>query len=75
MTPEQLDEIDRRVVLLRKECYEVIKESADEKPAFTLLRVYSKLKMFCEFYTTTRQPPMTEAMTIAKRRAAEIGKR
>lgn len=50
MNETTIAKVDERLKMLRKECYEVIQEHGDAKPAFALLRVYSKLKMFCEFY-------------------------
>jgi len=45
-----ITKLDERLKVLRRECYEVIQEHGDAKPAFALLRVYSKMKMFCEFF-------------------------
>lgn len=49
-----LAKLDERIKLLREECWTEIHENADAKPAYALLRVYSKLKMFCEFYDNLR---------------------
>lgn len=49
-----LAKLDGRIETLRKECWTEINENADAKPAYTLLRVYSKVKMFCEFYDNLR---------------------
>ncbi len=53
---EILRKLDERMKLLRAECWKEISESADAKPIYTLLRLYSKLKMFCEFYDSLRKP-------------------
>jgi len=58
MTKEQLEQLDARMHLLRLECWREIKESADKSPAYTLLRVYSKMKMLCEFYDGLRKAPV-----------------
>lgn len=50
----ELEELDRRVKQLRDETFEDLKEFADDKPVLALLRAYSKMKMFCEFYDSLR---------------------
>lgn len=54
MSDPILTQIDERLKDLRLECWREIRDHADAKPAFALLRVYSKLKMFCEFYDNLR---------------------
>lgn len=52
--PVSLKKLDLKLHRLRKECWEEIRDNADAKPAYTLLRVYSKLKMFCAEYDAMR---------------------
>lgn len=55
LSDNAVGQLDARVKLLRDECWREIHEHADDKPAYALLRVYSKMKMFCEFYDGLRK--------------------
>ncbi len=55
---DKLDMIEARVKLLREECHRDTHEHADSKPVYALLRMYSKMKMFCEFFDTLHNGPV-----------------
>ena len=50
-----LVQLDGRIKILREETGRDVRDFADEKPVYALTRMYSKLKMFCEFYDSLRR--------------------
>ena len=50
-----LVKLDGRIKILREETWRDVRDHADTKPVYVLVRMYSKLKMFCEFYNSLRK--------------------
>lgn len=50
-----LAQLDGRIKILREETWRDMRDHVDDKPVYVLVRMYSKLKMFCEFYDSLRK--------------------